>query len=101
MVISASTNRPVGRNNRVRIRTTNETITACDGLDPERGVGLKQADEDRGGDRAGEIAHAADHDDDEGLAAPIEAHRESTPPNGANNTPLAAAMAAPIANTPV
>ena len=26
------TNRPVGRNSRVRIRTTNETITACAGL---------------------------------------------------------------------
>src|SRR5579884_3177587 len=42
--------------------------------DPQRGVGFQQADEDRGEDRAAEIAHAADHDDDERLQHPVEPH---------------------------
>ena len=72
--LGVGTNRPVGRNNRVRTSTTKETITACAGLDPDRRIGFQEADKDRGGDRAAEIAHAADHDDDEGFQHPVEAH---------------------------
>src|SRR5262249_8457229 len=95
------TKRPVGRNSRVRIRTTKETITACAGLtqiDAEASSRLMKID------------------------AAMEPPRLPIPPttttmnafniqstpmawltltSGPNSTPLAAAMPAPMANAPV
>src|SRR5262249_27372384 len=96
-----ATNRPVGRNNNVRIRMTKDTSTACDGstqIAAEASTRLMK------------------------IAAAIEPPKLPIPPTtttmnalstqsspivwltptiGANSTPLAAAIAAPIANTPV
>jgi hypothetical protein len=49
------TNRPVGRNNRVRISTTNDAMTAWAGL--TQSEAFQEADEDRGRDRPPKVAH--------------------------------------------
>jgi hypothetical protein len=69
--------------------------------DPDRGVGFEQADEDGGQDRAAEVAHAADHDDDERLQHPVEPHGVVDADQRAEqHSRWPAAMPAPMANTP-
>ena len=72
--LGVATNRPVGRTSKRDDEHDERHDHRLRRADPDRGVSLQQADQDRGRDRAAEIAHAADHDDDEGLQHPVETH---------------------------
>src|SRR5262249_27439246 len=99
--LGVGTNRPVGRNRSVRISTMNDTITACDGATQIGAWASRRLRK---------------------IAAAIEPPRLPMPPttttmkafrtqfspmvwltatSGPNSTPLAAAIAAPIANVAV
>src|SRR2546425_10613515 len=99
--LGVGTKRPVGRNSRVKIRTTNETITAC--------AGLTQID----AKASSRLMKMAARMEPPRLPIPpttttMKALKITsspiawlTPTSGPKRTPLAAAMAAPIANTAV
>src|SRR6516164_1632266 len=95
------TKRPVGRNSRVRMRTTKETITACAGLTQIEAYASSRLMKIEAAMEPPRLPMPPTTTTMKAFNIQSRPMVWLTPTSGPNSTPLAAAMPAPIANAPV